>query len=203
MTFYQILLPLLLSAFTGWLAIWICIKLLFRPYKPINIAGINIQGALPAQQKAIAEKIARLVSSEIVSVEGLTQKAMDPENFNRLKPEIETHINGFLRERLKDTFPMLAMLIGDKTINQLKTAFMTELESLFPVLMKSYLGNLEKEFDIENLVFQKIAGFPLQKAEDLFYKSGKKLLIKVQLLGTITGLLIGLIHLLLNAQLFS
>ena len=55
------------------------------------------------------------------------------------------------------------MLIGDKTINQLKVAFLTELESLFPVLMKSYISNLQKEFDIEKQVSEKIAGFSISK----------------------------------------
>jgi hypothetical protein len=38
--------------------------------------------------------------------------------------------------------PMIGMFIGEKTINELKAVFITELESLFPVIMKSYLGNL-------------------------------------------------------------
>ena len=165
--------------------------------------GFKIQGITPANQQQFAEKIGRLVSIEMFSMNTLQQKVADPENFNKLKPEIEMHIDQFLRVRLKDTFPMLSMLMGDKTINQLKTAFLLELENLFPVLMKNYITTLEKNLDIEKTVTQKIAGFSVPKMEKLFYISAKKQLCKAQLAGALFGLLMGLIHILINTQLYS
>ena len=203
MTLIQYILPLLLSCFTGWFVIWISIKLLFRPLKPFTVAGFKIQGILPANQQLIAQNIGRLVSTQLFSFDTLQQKVSNPENFNKLKPEIEKHIDVFLREKLKETFPMLSMLIGDKTINQLKTAFLTELETLFPALMKSYVANLEKELDLEKEVSEKIAGFSISKIEDLVYKSAKKQLIKIQLFGAAIGFLTGLVHLFINSQLFN
>lgn len=199
----QYILPLLLSCFTGWFVIRISIKLIFRPLKPVSFAGLRIQGILPANQQMIALKIGKLVSTQLFSFEALQQKVTDPENFNKLKPEIEKHIDSFLRDRLKDTFPMLSMLIGDKTINQLKTAFLTELETLFPNLMKNYVANLEKDLDIEKEVSDKIAGFSINKAEDLIYQSAKKQFIKIQLFGAAIGFLTGLIHIFINTQLFN
>ena len=171
--------------------------------KPITIVGFKIQGILPASQQLIAAKIGKMVSTELFSFEALQQKVTDPENFNKLKPEIETHIDSFLRVKLKDTFPMLSMLIGDKTINQLKGAFLLELETLFPVLMKSYITNLEKELDIEKQVTEKIAGFSISKTEDLIYGSASKQLIKLQLWGAFIGLLMGLLQILILTQLYS
>lgn len=203
MSLMQYILPILLSCFTGWFVIWLTIKILFRPHKPITVAGLKIQGVIPANQQLVAEKIGRLVSTELFSFDALQEKVTDPESFNKLKPEIETHIDSFLRVRLKETFPMLSMLMGDKTINQLKTAFLTELETLFPVLMKSYITNLEKEVDIEKEVIEKIAGYPIAKTEELIYQSAKKQLLKVQLLGASIGFLTGLLHIFINQQLFS
>lgn len=203
MTLLQCMLPLILSSFTGWFVIWLTVKILFRPLKPIAIAGFNIQGILPANQQLIAEKIGTLVSTQLFSFDALQQKVTDPDNFNKLKPEIETHIDSFLRVRLKETFPMLSMLMGDKTINQLKTAFLTELETLFPVLMKSYITNLEKEFDIEKEVSEKIARFPIAKIEAVIYKSANKQLLKIQLMGAAIGFITGMVHIFINMQLFS
>ena len=98
---------------------------------------------------------------------------------------------------------MLSMLIGNKTINQLKAAFLLELETLFPILMKSYMSRLEKDLDLENLVTQKIAGFSISKTEDLVYRSANKQLLKVQLFGAVIGLLVGCIQLFINTQLYS
>ena len=203
MSLLQYILPLLLSCFTGWFVIRLTIKFLFRPHKPFAVAGFKIQGIIPANQQLIAEKIGKLVSSELFSFTALQEKVAGPENFNKLKPEIETHIDSFLRVKLKDTFPMLSMLIGDKTINQLKGAFLLELETLFPVLMKSYIANLEKELDIEKQVTEKIAGFSISKTEDLIYGSANKQLIKLQLWGAFIGLLMGLLQILILTQLYS
>jgi len=203
MTALQFILPLGISAFTGWIVIRLSMLFLFRPLKPLSVAGFKIQGIIPGNQQRVAEKIGRLVSTEMFSLDSLQQKVADPENFNRLKPEIEMHIDQFLRVRLKDTFPMLSMLIGDKTINQLKTAFLMELETLFPVLMKNYIANLEKDLDIEKTVTQKIAGFPVSKLEELVHHAAKNQLFKAQLAGAFIGLLMGLIHILINTQLFS
>jgi uncharacterized membrane protein YheB (UPF0754 family) len=199
----QYILPVLLSSFTGWFVIWLTVKMLFRPVKPVTIAGFTLQGLLPANQQGIAKKIGTLVSTQLFSLDMLQQKVTDPENFNKLKPEIEAHIDHFLRVRLKETFPMLSMLMGDKTINQLKSAFLTELETLFPVLMASYTTNLHKDFDIEKQVSDAVAGFSIPKTEELIYKSAKKQWYKLQLMGAAIGLLAGLIHIFLNTQLFN
>lgn len=199
----QYILPVLLSCCTGWFVIWLTVKMLFRPLKPFTIAGFRLQGVLPANQQGIAKKIGTLVSTQLFSLDMLQQKVTDPENFNKLKPEIEAHIDSFLRVRLKETFPMLSMLIGDKTINQLKSAFLTELETLFPVLMASYTSNLHKDFDIEKQVSDAVAGFSIPKTEALIYKSAKKQWYKLQLMGAAIGLLAGLIHIFLNTQLFN
>ncbi len=197
------ILPLLLSCFTGWFVIWLVLRLIFRPLKPFTLAGFKIQGILPANQQLIAASIGKLVSTQLFSFDALQQKVTDPESFNKLKPEIEKHIDVFLREKLKETFPMLSMLIGDKTISQLKTAFLTELETLFPALMKSYVANLEKELNIEKEVSEKIAGFSIIKIEEMVYTSAKKQLTKIQLLGAAVGFLTGLFHILINIQLLN
>ena len=69
--------------------------------------------------------------------------------------------------------------------------------------MKSYVANLEKEIDLENEISKKIAGFSISKAEELIYSSAKKQLLKAQLMGAAIGFITGLLHILLNQQLFA
>jgi len=181
---------------------WLLTRLIFHPLKPKNIAGIKIQGIIPAGQLAIAEKAGRMVNEEFFSLSLLEEKVTDPENFERLKPEIEMHIDHFLREKLKETFPMLSMLMGDKTINQLKSAFMTELESLFPVLMKNYVTQLQNSIDIEKMVATKIAAISMDNTAKMFYLTAKKQLLRLQVAAAVIGLIAGLLHLLVNTQVY-
>ena len=89
---------------------------------------------------------------------------------------------------------MLAMMIGEKTLLQLKEAFLNELEILFPILMKNYMTLLEKDLDLEKIVAEKVAGFPVEKLEDILHKITKKEFKFLEFVGGFFGLLIGLIE---------
>ncbi len=191
MSWNQYLVPVLLSTFTGWVTTWIAIKMLFHPRKPVNIFGFKLQGIFPKNQPLIAQKLGQVVSKELISFAEIEEKVTNPDNLAQLKPEIEKHIDSFLREKLKQTFPLLSVFIGEKTIAQLKAAFLMELESLFPVLMKSYMGKLESELNLEKIVTDKVAGFSSDKLEDILDQITKKEFRFLEFIGAAFGFLIG------------
>ena len=93
---------------------------------------------------------------------------------------------------------MLSMFIGDKTINQLKGAFLMELENLFPILMKSYMTKLEKDLDLEKIVTEKVASFSSEKLEDILNQITKKEFQFLEVVGGAFGFLIGLVQVLIQ-----
>ena len=193
----SIISTVILSTFTGWVTTWIAIKMLFHPRKPINILGIKIQGIFPKNQQQIAQKLGQVVSKELLSFSEIEEKITSPDNLQKLKPEIEAHIDNFLRNKLKDIFPMLSMFIGEKTITQLKDAFLIELESLFPVLMKTYLNKIQHDLDLEKIVTEKVAGFSTEKLEDILDQITKKEFKFLEVIGAVFGFAIGLIQVLM------
>ena len=192
MNITQFISTILLAAFTGWITTWIAIKMLFHPRRPIKFLGLTIQGIFPKNQRLIAEKLGQVVSKELLSFDEIEAKVTNPDNLQKLRPDIEEHIDNFLRNKLKDVFPMLSMLMGEKTIIQLKEAFLTELESLFPVLMKSYMNKLQHDLDLEKIVTEKVANFSSEKLEDILNQITKKEFKFLELIGGVFGLLIGL-----------
>ena len=188
---------IILSTFTGWVTTWIAIKMLFHPRKPVKFLGITIQGIFPKNQRRIAEKLGQVVGKELLSFEEIEQKVTNPDNLQKLRPDIEAHVDNFLRNRLKEIFPMLAMFIGDKTINQLKDAFLIELENLFPVLMKNYMNKLQHDLDLEKIVTEKVANFSSEKLEDILHQITKKEFKFLEFIGGVFGFLIGLIQVLI------
>ena len=192
------IITILLSTFTGWITTWIAIKMLFHPRKPVKFLGLTIQGIFPKNQRQIAEKLGQVVGKELLSFSEIEQKVTDPENLQKLKPEIEAHIDTFLNSRIKEIFPMLSMFIGDKTINQLKEAFLMELENLFPVLMKGYMAKLQGDLDLEKIVTEKVANFSLEKLEDILNQITKREFKFLEVIGGFFGFLIGLIQVLVT-----
>ncbi|MFZ9718477.1 MAG: DUF445 domain-containing protein [Chitinophagaceae bacterium] len=197
MNYWLLLIPVI-SAFIGWITNLIAIKMLFHPRLPVKVLGFTIQGIFPKRQAQFATKLGKLVSEELLSFADIEKKITDPSNIKAMIPMVEGHIDHFLREKLSETMPMLSMFIGDKTIDKIKAVFIEELESLFPNLMKSYLGKLQSELDLEAIVTEKVKAFSSEKLEQILYQVMAKEFTFIEMIGAILGFLIGFLQILLS-----
>lgn len=197
MNFWLILIPLI-SAFIGWFTNWIAIKMLFHPREPKKILGIVFHGIFPKRQRQFAEKLGKLVATELLSFREIEEKITDPYNITKLMPLVEEKIDLFLKEKLNSVFPMISMFIGQNTITQLKTVFMSELETLFPEIIGAYMKNLESQLDFEKIVTEKVSGFSSDKMELILNQIMSKEFRFVEIVGGIVGLLIGMVQVLIT-----
>lgn len=182
---WLILIPLL-AAGIGYSIVRIAIHLLF-----------NSKKSLPERHPQLAQQLGKLVSQEFLSFDELEQKINSPENIHKIMPEVEKHVDVFLREKLKVAFPIIGSFIGDRTINELKILFMNELEQIFPVVMKEYMKNLQKDLDLEQMVTNKLASFSGEKLKSVLYNSLSKELRTMTIIGTSLGFIAGIIQLLI------
>ncbi|MFT3823299.1 MAG: DUF445 domain-containing protein [Chitinophagaceae bacterium] len=178
MNWWLILIPFV-GALIGWLVNTLAIKVLLRPGK---------------RQAQLAKEAGKLVNTELFSFRDLEEKITSPENVQKIMPLAEAHIDSFLRTRLSEAFPMISMFIGDSTINQLKSIFMKELETIFPELMKGYIQNLQQQLDMEQVVTQKLASIPPEKFENHLRVAVSRELRLMKILGAVTGFVAGLIQ---------
>jgi uncharacterized membrane protein YheB (UPF0754 family) len=196
MNYWLFIIPFF-SACIGWVTNWVAIKMLFHPREPRKIMGFTFQGVYPKRKQQFAEKLGRVVSNEFLSNMDLEEKISDPANLEKIIPMIESHVDDFLRERIGKELPMVSMFIGDKTIGRLKGAFMKEIGTLFPEVMKQYAGNLKTELNLEQLVVKKVNSFSSAKLEEILYKSLSKEFRQVGLLGALIGFIIGIVQVLI------
>ncbi len=197
MNLWLVLIPLI-SAFIGWFTNWIAIKMLFHPREPQKILGITFQGIFPKRQEQFATKLGKLVSNELLSFNEIEQKIINPENVQKILPILEAHIDTFLRVKLTAQIPMLGMLIGDKTVGQVKEVFLKELEELFPVMMKQYMTTLENDLDLEKIVIDKVSTFSSDKLADILYQIMAAEFRFVEIVGAVLGFIIGMIQVLIT-----
>jgi uncharacterized membrane protein YheB (UPF0754 family) len=187
-----------ISAFIGWFTNWIAIKMLFHPKKPVKILGITFIGIFPKRQVQFAEKLGKLVSDELLSFQDIESKITNTANIDQLMPQIDAHIDHFLRVKLADQMPVISMFIGDKTIQQMKSVFMAELKELFPGIMKTYMGNLQRDLDLEKIVVDKVKGFSTDKLEQILNDIMSKEFRFVEIIGGVLGFLIGIVQVILT-----
>jgi uncharacterized membrane protein YheB (UPF0754 family) len=193
MYWYNYLITIFLSGFIGYGIIWFTIKLLFHPRKALSIFGYKYQGIFPKNQVKIAEMLGHL-STELLPFTDIEQRITSADNLEKIKPEIEKHIDAFLNKKLRDVFPILSKFIGEKTTNQLKLAYMTELETMFPTLIHQYMNQLKTDIDLEKIVVEKVSGFSNEKLEEILKTITKKEFQFLKIAGATFGCLIGIIQ---------
>ncbi|MCY7421196.1 MAG: DUF445 family protein [Chitinophagaceae bacterium] len=193
MNWWLIIIPVI-SGFIGWVTNWVAIKMLFHPREPKKILGITFQGIFPKRQVQFAEKLGKVISNELISFNDIEEKITNPDNLKRILPVVEDHIDHFLKEKLKEKMPMIGMFLGEQTIQQFKIIFVEELQELFPLLMKNYMGTLQTELNLEKIVVDKVSRFSTDKFEEILNQIMSKEFKFIELIGAVLGFLIGFLQ---------
>lgn len=154
----------------------------------------NKKPLLPTLQERFAGDAAKAASAHLLPTDFIEQQVADPLLLEKLKPEIEKHVDHFLHEKLSTVFPLLYKFMGEKTLLQFKTAFLAEIDILFPVIMKKYAGELLNEASLEKILAEQIRNLPVTAIRKTLYRYAGREIILFQLtcagIGFATGLLI-------------
>lgn len=181
MNYWLFVFPLV-SAFLGWLIHSLAI-------------GFFVRRVLPRKQATLAVTIGKAAAKEFTSFNAIDDKINDPQNFQRLLPTIDKHIDTFLNEKLKQEMPFITMFITNKTTDKLKEIFIRELEVLFPQVIGQFAGNLRENIDVEKIVTERLQKAPLSQ---LVHEKLSTELRYIRILGAISGFVIGLLHVLIT-----
>jgi uncharacterized membrane protein YheB (UPF0754 family) len=196
-----LLLPVIAAAI-GWFTNWIAVKMLFHPRKKIRILFFDIQGIFPKRQYAMAEKIGKLVASELLNTSDFKDRINDPKNLESINQSIEAKVDQYLDETFPTKYPMMSMLLGKKARLKMKGDFLKEVQSVTPVVIDKYMENLEGTFDVEKIVRQKVSLLSPITLENLIMGILKKEFQFIELIGAVLGFMIGVIQVLLVLEMF-
>ncbi len=183
-----------IGAITGIIIVSLLTWLLFRPWLPVSIAGLRIQGAIPALIGKARPEISSILNNELPAL--LADPLVATNAFAAIKPLVESHMDEFLRHKLPVRMPMIGMFIGDKTISTLREIFLEEIGQLFPGVLASLAGQSPASHlqpAIDNYI-QKISP---QTIESRLNKQLTPYRRKAMILGAIIGLISGLLQALL------
>ena len=155
----------IMTALFGWMVAWLFVKALF----------INWRGGI--SQSVSTLNIEKLITTEV----SLRQ-------FDLLLPTLDKHLDDFFNNKLTQKMPMIAMFIGNKTIDQLKEVFIEELKLMFPELVQKLVNGSLKELEIA--LQQKWK----KNIEKSLLKARRKIRIAAFMLGFIWGILLFLLN---------
>ncbi|MBS1564004.1 MAG: hypothetical protein JST39_06425 [Bacteroidetes bacterium] len=196
MSIWLFCIPLACGAL-GWVIHRLALLLVFAPVEPRSFLGLRIQGLLPRRREALIAQIADAAAAFMPDAAALETIIANPAHFQKIMPVVEEQIDHFLRVKLKQSMPVVGMFIGDKTIGQLKAVFVTELEQIFPSVMKNYAAGLAGEFDVKRLITQKLSAMPAGTLVEQVKNGLRQEMVALQRLGFFSGLCTGALALLL------
>lgn len=183
-----------IAATGGWLIAVIFTRILFRPYTPKEILGFRFSGILPAMLPELAVQVSGMVERELLSPGKIAARLDDPLLMQQLKPEIEIHIEEFLKTKLKEAFPLLSNFMGEKTLSKFKEAFLTEVETILPGLLKNYSGRLLEEWQPAQLLRDRINAIDIAHIERMVKEKAAGQVRLLWLSGALIGLLTGIVQ---------
>lgn len=184
----------IIGALIGWITNYVAIKMLFRPYKEINLGLFKIQGLIPKRRHEIGITIAETVQNELISMEDIIVKLESAE----MGKSIEKIINDILDRKLKTEitakFPMMAMFLNDSTLEKIKEIIKDSIMSHKDEMIRMFLNTLEKNVDFKEIIVERVDNFSLEQLEEITFKLAKKELKHIEIVGAILGALIGVVQ---------
>ncbi len=178
----------IIAALIGWMTNWIAVKMLFHPRKPI----LGIQGIFPKRQTALAEKLADVVATELLTSNDLVntiKKALSS------KPEkLQSAINKIVTTVLPEKFPLLAMVLTPEVAETISKVFT---DSFSEIAGELFSGLNIGDQHIRQTVKDKVVNFSSDKLEKILFSIMKKEFKFIELVGAVLGFFIGLAQVLL------
>jgi uncharacterized membrane protein YheB (UPF0754 family) len=190
------LLPLI-AATIGWFTNYIAVKMLFHPRKPIKIGFITLHGIFPKRQIEIASSVGRMVANDLLSSKDIEQRLATEDNIRAIIDKIEDTLDNYFEVKFPLKFPLLSKFISPKMRSKVKDEMLLEIEHLAPVLIANQVNDLEKVFDVEQIIKEKVSNLSTEKLENLMMSIIEKELTFIEWVGAGLGFIIGLVQVLL------
>lgn len=95
---------ILFATVHGYVAAWLAILMLFRPYRPVKLGGFTIwpQGMIPRHRERLAQSIGKAVGGELVSQETVVNALFETDFFRR---KVEGFVDSYTQELLGTHYP--------------------------------------------------------------------------------------------------
>lgn len=183
-----------IGAMIGWITNFIAIKMLFRPYKEVNLIFFKIQGLLPKRRNEIGNSIAEVVNNELVSVKDIISK-ISPEDIEKnIGLIVDRILESRLKEEIVKNFPMAAFFLSDSMLEKIKHIIKQSILDHKEEMINVFAEYLENKVDIKSIIVEKVNGFSLEKIEEIIITLAKKELKHIEYIGAVLGGIIGLVQ---------
>lgn len=190
----ELILIVLISAIIGWITNYLAIKMLFRPYKEINLGLFKIQGLIPRRRAEIGQGIANVIEKELISVKDVIEN-IDRDKFSlKLEELIDQILQKKLKSKLKEMFPLMQFFLTDNVMSEISSTIKNVVMENQDKIIEVFSNYAEDNIKFTLIISEKISSFSLDKLEKIIIELAKKELKHIEVIGGILGGIIGLVE---------
>lgn len=188
------LLLIVIGSMIGWITNYIAIKMLFKPYREINLIFFKIQGLIPKRRHEIGITLADTIQNELISLEDITKKLENADLDIEMEKVIDSILEKKLASEITTRFPMIAMFLNESALNKIKDAIKESIMENKEQIIEMLFETLEKNVDFKEIIVEKVDAFSLEELERITFSLAKKELKHIEIIGAILGGIIGVVQ---------
>lgn len=181
----------IISALIGWFTNFLAVKMLFRPREEVDLYIFKLQGVFPKRQKKLASSIGRMVALELLSTDDIKVKINTPESVSMMLGKVSEKLDDYLNNRLSQKYPIISTFLTEGVRTKIKNEFLSELEVMVPSMIDNFMDSIDKTFDVEATIREKVELLSSKKLEDLIMGILSKEFRFLELIGALVGFIIG------------
>ena len=190
------IIPLLNAAF-GWFIISLLCHSLFHPVRKKNFFILDIQGLIPKNLPRWGQQAGTYAANNFLDLGKLKDNLLQPEKLGKINEILDDKVDDFLRNKLKEKIPVFGMFITEGMISKMKETLMSEFDHMIPELISFFADDLQKKYDVQHMIAEKLEQFDAASLEKLFYSQAGKGILLLKLTVAMAGLLLGLLEILI------
>lgn len=171
---------------------YIAVKMIFRPLKRRRFLFVPFHGLVPRRQQDLAKSIGKVVGAHLVEHKDIV-KAFDKLDFDELLGGV---LDRGLTPKIQElrSLPLIGGFLTEDRVGEIKKAIRASILQHKQVILDEIEKGLVKGLDVQKMVEQKVAAFPVLKLEQLILEVAKKELQAITWWGGVLGALIGLLQ---------
>ncbi len=181
----------LVGAVIGWVTNYIAIRMLFRPYRPVRIFGLTVQGLLPRRRSEFAASIARIVEKDLLTPEDITQFFDEVQWEEEVERAVDQTLEDKMKKRRIFRLPVVGV-IGHEVVRQVKKNITRTIIKKVRENKKRLFEKFEDAIELKEVVSRKVEGFDMGKLESILMDLISTELAYIELIGALLGFIIGL-----------
>ena len=187
----KLLILAVLGGIIGWITNRLAIKMLFRPFQPVNIPLINfkIQGLIPKRKAEIAKSIGETVETELLSMEEIIMELIKGDNKDEILAMFKNKIAEIITDKRSSFIPSVFKKMILKYINGIIDE---EGDRIITEFIEDTVIKATASIRLSKMIEDRINKFEIEELEKITIKVVRAELRHIEILGGILGFIIGI-----------